>query len=1385
VAVLFAAAAPAAAADLYWSDTGTWDTTTANWGLATGGPYTGSIWSNATPDAAFFEGTAGTVTLGEAITAAGLTFTTTGYTVTGNTLTLAGTPSISTGAGISATIASVLAGTSGFAKTGAGTLTLSAANTISGAATVSAGRIVLGSNTALGTTAVTLDGGSIERNVAGATVANAIAVGAGGGTIVGRTTVDNYATFSGQLTGSGTLTVQGLVTLSNSTNTYSGALTISNASATFLRLATSEVLGDAAVVTLGGAGAELRLDGGVTETIAGLNGSAGNIFVADGSGSIGTLNVGSGSFAGTLTNGNRSLIFEKSGAGTLELSRSGGNGQAITGLEVIAGTLRLNAGGVGFKAGYFTGSQPITVRAGATLAVNQAWNIGASNVVVVDGGTLSFTTNTDGPNYANVLTLQNGGRVTGDWRLGDQATASLTTTGDTTNTIAGTFRLTKQASGDTAWTVNVADGAAATDLDITAVISDLAGRAGAAVVKTGAGTMRLAAANSYTGATTIAMGDATLANGTALGSSNVTLTSAATGTSAVSLLLESEGTVANAITAANNGTSTVTIGSTNSTTGANRQFSGVVTLARDLTLQAGSTDRTTFSNQITGTGNVTITSPFASGRRVVFDRSGGSANNFVGDLTLGAGAWLQLGVANSIGNRTLPDTATVSFTDSNSQLRPAPTGSGDSETVGTLVSSAAGAGRVDMFTGTAFTLKIGGDDESGTFSGTIVNSSGALSLEKVGSGTQTLSGANTYGGSTIVTAGTLVVGNGAGGGSIGGGAVTVASGATFTINRGGFGQVWANNFSGAGALQILAGQDPQFSGDNSNFTGPVTIDGASAQFRTRSANAWSGQSVVTITNGGMASVFSYVNDAPIKAGSLWGNGTVRLGASGNSGLTVGGNNLDATFSGTIVNDAGGSGAVTKIGTGTQTLSGNNSYSGGTVVSAGALIAANNNAFGTTGTVTLGNANSGANNAAVLISTTSGNVTISRPMTVANQGSGTFTLGSTGGTNFATFSGAVTLAKGVTLTGGSGVGRTDFSGGISGTGDVRITGSSRVVFLTTANTYTGTTTIEAGGTLQLSDGGAVTTSFIPDTSVVFAEGTLNFAKGNNSETIGGLSGSGVVQVFPGLAQAATLIVDTSQTHTFSGTIGNGTAGTMAVTKTGTGTQTFAAASTYTGSTTINGGTLLAGNANAFGTSGTISVGASGTLGVGDGVAFTRPFAVAAGGRVRTGNGSAVSLPSVAALAAWESQSATGNQTLAEILNATGSTTPTALASAWTANPGTYFSDILTLDGTGAGNTYVLSMAYTGASDNLNIWYRANVSDSFVPLGTSFAGNVPWTSSFTTPGQYGVDTSAGTVWAVTDHNSQFVVVPEPGTLGLAAVWMACGFWYLRGQWVARRP
>jgi len=273
----------------------------------------------------------------------------------------------------------------------------------------------------------------------------------------------------------------------------------------------------------------------------------------------------------------------------------------------------------------------------------------------------------------------------------------------------------------------------------------------------------------------------------------------------------------------------------------------------------------------------------------------------------------------------------------------------------------------------------------------------------------------------------------------------------------------------------------------------------------------------------------------------------------------------------------------------------------------------------------------------------------------------------------------------------------------------------------------------------------------------------------SVALGALSGTAGT-LSNGSASAATATLGGKEISTsFGGTIANGSTGTLAIVKTGSGTQTFTGSSNnYTGGTTINGGTLVAGHANALGTSGTITVESGGTLGVGDGVTFTRAFTLNAGGRVRTGDGSTVSLPSVAALAAWESQSGSGDETVARILYGSGSTTPTALSSAWTANPGGYFSDILTLDGTGTGNVYVLSMAYDAPSAaGLNIASRESELGTFAPLGTSFQGTVPWSGGYTTVGQYGVDTTAGTVWVVTDSNSQFVVVPEPDAVAVAAL------------------
>lgn len=71
------------------------------------------------------------------------------------------------------------------------------------------------------------------------------------------------------------------------------------------------------------------------------------------------------------------------------------------------------------------------------------------------------------------------------------------------------------------------------------------------------------------------------------------------------------------------------------------------------------------------------------------------------------------------------------------------------------------------------------------------------------------------------------------------------------------------------------------------------------------------------------------SSAPVTLGSLEGDGLVTLGQKQ---LSVGANNLSTTFAGAIQ----GTGALTKLGSGTLTLSSANTYSGGTTVSMGVL-----------------------------------------------------------------------------------------------------------------------------------------------------------------------------------------------------------------------------------------------------------------------------------------------------------------------------------------------------------------------------------------------------------------------------------------------------------------
>ena len=134
---------------------------------------------------------------------------------------------------------------------------------------------------------------------------------------------------------------------------------------------------------------------------------------------------------------------------------------------------------------------------------------------------------------------------------------------------------------------------------------------------------------------------------------------------------------------------------------------------------------------------------------------------------------------------------------------------------------------------------------------------------------------------------------------------------------------------------------------------------------------------------------------------------------------------------------------------------------------------------------------------------------------------------------------------------------NLAGNISGTGSVMQAGTGTTI-LSGTNTYSGVTTVSAG-TLQAGSAGALSPN-----SDFTVNATLDLA--GNSSTIGSLAGSGTVTNLTGLAVTLNAGGDNLST-TFSGTLVNGS-GTLALTKSGTGTMILTGANTYTGGTTIS-------------------------------------------------------------------------------------------------------------------------------------------------------------------------------------------------------------------------
>ncbi|MDY3557767.1 autotransporter-associated beta strand repeat-containing protein [Gemmata sp. JC673] len=399
------------------------------------------------------------------------------------------------------------------------------------------------------------------------------------------------------------------------------------------------------------------------------------------------------------------------------------------------------------------------------------------------------------------------------------------------------------------------------------------------------------------------------------------------------------------------------------------------------------------------------------------------------------------------------------------------------------------------------------------------------------------------------------------------------------------------NINGAGSISKTGAGDFILNA-SSTLTGAVTI--SAGTFTIVSPESLADTAAVTVASGA-----NFVLDgADETIGSLTGGGTISLGTST---LTTGGNNGSTTFSGTIT----GSGNLVKTGTGTFTLSGTNSgYTGGTTVTAGALVVANDSALGS-GALTLGG----------------GTLSFDADRTVANA----ITLNAALSTIVVPPATAVTLSGVISQTGGA-RGINKFDGG--------------TLTLSGANTFTGPVALN-GGTLTLAGGAALN-----DAVAVTVAGGATLAL-SADETIGSLAGSGAVSL-----GAFNL---TTGGNNGSTTLSGAVSGTGTVFKNGTGTFTLSGTNTY-GNTTVLGGTLSVATDANLGT-GPIVLSPGSTFQITGTTNINNPIAIG-GGTATIDNALAVELSGVISAPGGLTKTGAGTLTLSTSSSYTGATTVAA-------------------------------------------------------------------------------------------------------------------------------
>ena len=568
------------------------------------------------------------------------------------------------------------------------------------------------------------------------------------------------------------------------------------------------------------------------------------------------------------------------------------------------------------------------------------------------------------------------------------------------------------------------------------------------------------------------------------------------------------------------------------------------------------------------------------------------------------------------------------------------------------INSDTGTLTIDVASGNAiggsYALTIGG---AGNVTVNDAIAIGGANLAKDGAGVLTLGAVNSYTGETQINQGTLAIGSSGGlanssmvylGSGNNNEDATLSLSGTTTLQNAIQANSSLNNGAGGRTIVKTDGTSQSISG---NFTNnrASTINVTDASGNLTISGAVNGSSDITKTGSGTLTLSAnnsgFSGATVIDAGTLALSGSGSIGSSSqvkvgtNATFDISGVTTSATVAAISEQAGSGDGGSLKMGskgltmnggnttyyfnnlgvsgdTGTFTLNAGNStlslygasqYTGATTLSAGTL---KTSAAMSSASYALGGGN--------LTTEAGANLSDTAAVTLSS-GSSTFTVGASDTIgSIAGTAGKISIATNVVLTAGAS-GNTTFSGVIDGTGAFVKSGTGTLTFDgSSANTYSGTTTVNAGtlvlgkngvnalaGTPTINNGGTIKLAagnqFAGDTTFLTVNSGGVFDMNNFNETLAIQGTNGTVKLGSG-----TITINPTMADSFAGTI----EGTGAVIKTNTGTQVMAGNSTYKGTTTVGQGILVAAHANALGaTDGATTVNTGAALQLSNGSSMT--------------------------------------------------------------------------------------------------------------------------------------------------------------------------------------